>query len=454
VAAPKCGPVHAPGRAAGSLTVRQPGRLSPMIPWLFLTVTCLGALFTLNAFVPVRRNRLLFFPSFFASWLTIELALFHIVWEIAAVVVFVWLGALDAWPGWVGLAIAVVNWVALLVIVARSRATAALGEKALETLSGDHHLDPVHRNRVRKVRNIPYRRVAGRTVKLDVFTPHDPPPDGVRRPALLQIHGGGWVIGDKREQGIPLLKYLASHGWVGFNANYRLSPGSTWPDHLVDLKHALAWIREHADDYGVDPDFIAVTGGSAGGHLAAMMALTANDPEYQDGIEEADTSLQAAVPFYGVYDLTNRNGRMPAQFVPWFVEPLILKKFLADHPEDFAKASPLDCIHADAPPFFVIHGDKDTLAPVDDARDFTRCLGEVSESPVFYLELHGAQHAFDVFTSMRTRRVVKSVHRFLSVIHARYRAGVAPEDMEPAEAEMTGGTVRIDEPADVERAAS
>ena len=109
-------------------------------------------------------------------------------------------------------------------------------------------------------------------------------------PAILQIHGGGWVIGDKREQGIPLLGHLAANGWVGFNANYRLSPGATFPDHLVDCKRAMAWFREHADEHGGDPDFLCVTGGSAGGHLTALVALTANDPRYQPGFEDVDTT--------------------------------------------------------------------------------------------------------------------------------------------------------------------
>jgi acetyl esterase/lipase len=215
----------------------------------------------------------------------------------------------------------------------------------------------------------------------------------------------------------------------------------------------LAWIREHADEYDVDPGFIAVTGGSAGGHLTAMMALTANDPEFQEGIEDADTSLQAAVPIYGVYDFTNRNGNMPDEFIPWILEPLVMKKFIAEEPEAFSKASPLDLVHADVPPMFVIHGDKDTLAPVLDAREFVKRLSAVSKAPVFYLELHGAQHAFDVFDSVRTRRVVKAVHRFLSVMHARHLRGI-PEQVAPSEDVMPDGAVRVDEPADVERAAS
>ena len=184
------------------------------------------------------------------------------------------------------------------------------------------------------------------------------------------------------------------------------------------------------------------------------MALTANDPEYQPGFEDADTSVQAAVPFYGVYDFTNRNGTHAARSsCNWLLEPLVMKAFLADEPERFAEASPLDHVHADAPPFFVIHGDNDTLAPVEDARVFAERLGETSKAPAFYVELHGAQHAFDVFSSVRTRRVIKSVYRFLTVMHDRYVVGI-PQEVAPAESEMVDGAVRVDSPADVERAAS
>jgi acetyl esterase/lipase len=423
-----------------------------MISWVFFGAACLLALFTINSFAPIRRNRVLFVPSFFASWLTNELAWWHLIWEAAGVVVLVWLGALDRPIGWVALAIIVVNWLALVVLLLRGRSAGKVAAVVLESLD-EEKLDVVQRGKITRIKNLTFRRVAGRTIKLDVTTPATLPPEGQRRPALLQIHGGAWIIGDKREQGLPLIKYLASRGWVCFNANYRLSPGATWPDPLVDLKYALAWIREHADEYHVDPNFVAVTGGSAGGHLTAMMALTANDPEYQPGIEDADTSVQAAIPLYGVYDFTNRNGTMPDQFLPWILEPLVMKKFLTDEPGQFAKASPLDNVHADAPPFFVIHGDHDTLAPVQDAREFAKRMGETSKAPTFYLELHGAQHAFDVFSSVRSRRVIRAAYRFLTVMHNRYVAGI-PEVVAPAESEMVDGAVRVDEASDVQRAAS
>ena len=224
------------------------------------------------------------------------------------------------------------------------------------------------------------------------------------------------------------MKALARHGWVGFNVNYRLSPAATWPDHLVDVKRALAFVREHADEYGIDPDFVAVTGGSAGGHLAAMMALTQGDPAYQPGFEDADTSVQACIPFYAVYDFTNRNGTMPDQFRDWFLQPLIVKAFYDEEPERFAAASPLDNLRSDVPPFLVVHGDHDTLAPVVDARAFVDQLRAVSDSSVHYLELRGAQHAFDMVTSVRSRRVVRAVERFLAVQWQRHSPPLPGEE--------------------------
>src|SRR5690606_1758010 len=136
---------------------------------------------------------------------------------------------------------------------------------------------------------------------------------------------------------------------------------ATFPDHLVDLKRAVAWIRQHADALGVDPGYIAVTGGSAGGHLASLLALTASDPRYQPGFEDADTSVQAAVSFYGVYDFTNRLGTKPPAFRT-FLERVVMKRPFDPHGA-YRLASPIDRVREDAPPFFVIHGEMDTIAP-------------------------------------------------------------------------------------------
>jgi acetyl esterase/lipase len=206
--------------------------------------------------------------------------------------------------------------------------------------------------------------------------------------------------------------------------NYRLSPRSRFPDHLVDVKRALAWVREHAVDVGADPSFVAVTGGSAGGHLAALMALTQNDPEYQPGFEDADTSLQAGVPFYGVYDFAAESGtRSALQRRDGFLNKYVMQAEAHAAAEEYAKASPLLRIRPDAPPFFVVHGTHDTLVPVPEAREFIERLRQISHQPVAYAELPGTQHAFDIFPSIRSAHMVRGVERFLNWCLAEHRSG-------------------------------
>ena len=216
------------------------------------------------------------------------------------------------------------SWIGLAMSVRRSFAARHEIREALRELPDP---DPATEDvPVRVERNVVFGRAGARNLRLDVHAPAEPPAPGApRRPALVQVHGGGWVIGFKDRQGQLLMRRLAAQGWVCVNVDYRLSPMATFPDHLVDVKRAIAWLREHADDYGIDPTFVAVTGGSAGGHLAALTALTAGRPEYQPGFESADASVQAAVPFYGVYDFTNRLGTWPEETIPEFLAPIVMK---------------------------------------------------------------------------------------------------------------------------------
>ncbi len=149
--------------------------------------------------------------------------------------------------------------------------------------------------------------------------------------------------------------------------------------------------------------------------------------------------MQAAVPFYGVYDLTNRNGVWPDEVVPRFLAPVVMKCDHEEAPERYAAASPLDQVCAGAPPFFVIHGDLDLLAPVEDARDFVHRLREVSDEPVYYLELRGAQHAFESFASIRANAVVEAAERFLNAVRAAHlHGGAHPPTAAEVEEAMTG----------------
>jgi acetyl esterase/lipase len=407
------------------------------VPVLFLVVSVVGLLFTLNALKPLP-----FEPTslvaFLGGWITSELPVHHLVWQALATGVFVAAGALQSIEGWIGLALTLVSWAGLAVLVRRGRQAEGVLEEALTEALGEHHRErvpaelssadsgvtrwhrlimPIHLRDpdVEKVHDVPYVDDGTRAHRLDVYRGRSRP-DGC--PVFVYVHGGGWVLGDKREQGLPLMLHLAAHGWVCMTVNYRLSPKATFPDHLVDVKRAIAWVREHASDYGGDPGFLVVSGGSAGGHLAALAALTPDDPEYQPGFEDVDTSVDACVPIYGVYDFLNRDGLRGEGFTRFLLQRQVMKIPFARHREAYERASPMDRVTPGAPPFLVVHGANDSLVPVAEARHFVELLRSASQSPVAYAELPGAQHAFEVFRSLRTAHVVDAIARFLGVTYA------------------------------------
>ncbi|WP_395656438.1 alpha/beta hydrolase fold domain-containing protein [Nocardioides sp.] len=261
-------------------------------------------------------------------------------------------------------------------------------------------------------RNVAYAPEHGKRGLLDVYRPATATTE--RAPVLLQVHGGGWTIGSKDEQGIPLMQHLAAKGWICVAINYRLAPRDPFPAQIVDVKRAIAWIREHIAEYGGDPDYIAITGGSAGGHLTALAAVTPNDPAYQPGFEDADTSVAVAVPHYGVYDFSGCTGLRSAELMrDRFLAPRIVQRSWTEDPEVFRAGTPLLRITKEAPDFFVLHGAHDSLVAVEQARLFVARLREVSGATVVYAELPGAQHAFDVFPSIRSAHVVRAIDRYL-----------------------------------------
>ncbi|MDM4142580.1 MULTISPECIES: alpha/beta hydrolase [Mycobacterium] len=253
---------------------------------------------------------------------------------------------------------------------------------------------------------------------LDIWRRPDLDPAG-KAPVLFQIPGGAWTTGNKRGQAHPLMSHLAELGWVCVAINYRHSPRNTWPDHIVDVKRALAWVKEHIAEYGGDPDFVVITGGSAGGHLSALAALTPNDPQFQPGFEDADTRVQAAVPFYGIYDFT-RLDKTLHPMMPGLLIKSIIKQKPSTHLQTFEAASPVNHVNPDAPPFFVLHGRNDSLAYVEQARAFVEQLRKSSTQPVVYAELPFTQHAFDIFGSVRAAHTAVAVEQFLTEIYAAH----------------------------------
>jgi acetyl esterase/lipase len=370
--------------------------------------------------------------SWMAAFVTTELALHLVFLSLVAAAILVALGALGHTVGLVGAGLLAASELAAIPLLWHARRTTIdLGDD-IDDLDLDNapryprsHIPfpwlALFRKGVRYERGVQYAWVDERPLKLDVYLP-DGPAEG-KRPAIIEVHGGGWFLGTRKEQGIPLLTHLAANGWVGFNIDYRLSPWAQFPDHVVDVKRAVAWVREHAADYGVDPDFIVITGGSAGGHLCALAALTSDDKSLQPGFEDADTSVAAAVPFYGAYDFVDEDQIENKALLSIVLEPFVFRARRSAAPERFRDASPRFRVHAGAPPFLVIHGDRDSLLSVKTARRFAEELRDASDSPVVYAEMKGGQHAFDFFPSWRSIPVIEAIERFLAALHAQHRAG-------------------------------
>lgn len=250
----------------------------------------------------------------------------------------------------------------------------------------------------------------GREHLLDVYR-HVSRPE--RAPVLVYWHGGAFRSGDKRREGHALLHHLASRGWVCVSANYRLRRQADYPANQVDAKRVLAWVRAHGRAYGADPDAVFVAGGSAGAHMAAMCALTQNDPRFQPGFEEADTSVAGAVALYGYfgpYDWRNAASWEPC-------DPTL--------PGAPLPTAPLECDARDAPPFVVVHGSHDGVVPAWTARRFVEGVRQRSREPVVYAELPGARHAFDALHSLRTEAVIEAVELFAAWARSRRGRGAA-----------------------------
>jgi acetyl esterase/lipase len=354
--------------------------------------------------------------SFVFGFLLNELPFVAFYWLLASTLLAFGQGDIDSPGGWVGFGVAVLTTVGLVVVAWRGlRAGPAVDHALGEGLGAGWRtaIDagmatrlrrrlpwarilfgplPLRRHDVERVANLSYGD-AGKRNLLDVYRHRSHPPGG---PTLVYLHGGAFRSGRKSREARPLLYRLASQGWVCISANYRLSPAARFPDHQIDAKKVIAWVREHGHEYGADPAVVFVAGSSAGGHLAAMAALTPNDPRFQPGFEGADTSVTAAVCLYGYYGSLDTDERTPS--------------------------SPQAYIRRDAPPFCVAHGDQDMLVLVEDARSFVQRLRRSSSKPVVYAELPGAQHAFDLFHSIRFETLDNAIEGFTAWVRSREEA--------------------------------
>ena len=344
----------------------------------FNTTLILAVLATMALRPPVPRHSSPFNLQFVLGWWINEVPLVGLWWVLAGTIGTLTDPELSLW-WWLVAALTAVDVLLLgRIAVAPGRRARCRWRCRWRTARGQRPGHPAVRWRlllpviswrpdVRRIRNRRYGP-ARRGNRLDVYVSRRVRAGAGPAPALVYFHAafGSKILGSR-----ALIYRLATQGWVCVSAGRRQFRAS-YPDQLADARAALAWVRDNAAAYGGDPDRILASGGSAGAHLAATAAMTGSH-------------VAGVIGLYGYY------GGIGAGPGP---------------------TSPQQVINPDAPPFFIVHGTLDTLVPHHEARAFADRLRSVSDRPVVYAELPGAQHSFDAFQSIRFHAVTDAILRF------------------------------------------
>jgi acetyl esterase/lipase len=409
-------------------------------------VAAISAWLVLSALTALRPGRHGVFAAlaYPVGWAAGELPVQAIVAEALLVGLLVWWG----WPrtSWLGVlvvvlvAVVVVENLALVAIQFHSRQVVrrALATSPREPLELPRPAEdrfgswwrtalqvPLHPRDMQLIRNVPYGPLARH--RLDVWRMSTTPKDA---PVIFYVHGGAWTFGDKREQGRPMLHEFVRRGWVAVACNYRLAPKNVWPAQIEDVTRTLAWIKKYVATYGGDPARVVVAGGSAGGHLAALLALSSEDPTWRPRDVEgvSDWSVRGAIPLYGVLEMTGdeQHWRGLGRGLRTLLEHRIVLKSYDEDPALYEAMSPYHRLHEGAPPFLVVQGGNDTLVDVNVARNFVEEFRRVALSRIYYVELPFTQHAFDVSASPRTSAVVRAAVVFAESV-VRESPALSPE---------------------------
>jgi acetyl esterase/lipase len=233
-------------------------------------------------------------------------------------------------------------------------------------------------------RDLVYATVDGVDLELDLFRPESAGP----HPAIVFVHGGGWQAGDKANWAEEAQDF-AEKGYVAISVNYRLAPEHPFPAAVEDTKAAVRWLRAHATELDVDPSRIGAMGGSAGGHLVAMLGVTDGSEglEGESGDLSLSSRVQAVVDYYGPTDLSQAASLRDPAIVAF------IGGTCAEKPNLCQQASPVTYVSPDDPPFLIIHGTRDPRVPFQQSvilRDALRDAGVEVE----FLALQGAGHGW------------------------------------------------------------
>jgi acetyl esterase/lipase len=272
----------------------------------------------------------------------------------------------------------------------------------------------------RKFIDIPYANLSN-SQKLDIYLPEE---GSGPFPVIVSIHGGAFMGCDKGDvQVLPMLEGIKK-GFTVISINYRMSGEAKFPALVHDGKAAIRWIRRNAEKYGFDPRRIAAWGGSAGGYLASMLAVSAGNIELDDlslGNAEFSSAVQSAVVWYGPTNFLKMDEQLIASGLTPprdqlhngenSPESLLMGETITKIPERVKAANPETYIGDTIPPVLLQHGKKDPVVPVQQSVEFFEKLSRKAGDNRIVLEVfEDAEHADPAF---ETQENIERIFRFL-----------------------------------------
>ncbi|HUA67787.1 MAG TPA: alpha/beta hydrolase [Candidatus Saccharimonadales bacterium] len=259
-------------------------------------------------------------------------------------------------------------------------------------------------------RNLAFASVGRKNLKLSLYLP-DNGSSKVKVPVVVLIYGGAWMMRNPWME-IPRAKWLARHGYAAAVIDYRLSSEALFPAQIYDCKAAVRWLRANAAKYGLDAAHIGAWGDSSGGHLACLLGTAGNVPslEGDEGNTNESSQVQAVVDFFGPTDFLQMQAHaLPGSWLnhnsPKAPEALLIGGPVQENREKAEQANPIKYVTREAPPFFIAHGDQDTLVPCNQSELLFDALKKAHDNVTFY-KIVGAGHEDPAFDSVMMRAAV------------------------------------------------
>ncbi len=228
-------------------------------------------------------------------------------------------------------------------------------------------------------------------------------------PLIVFIHGGAWQTGDKSM--VPSPKEFTDRGYALASINYRLTGDTPHPAQIEDCKTAINWLHDHAKIFKINPDRIGVWGMSAGGHLVALLGTTCdiNSPTWASP-HGVPCHVEAVCDWCGPTDLTTMAGQAGSHYVLAQAVTLFLQGTPAGKLSLAREASPMTYVHKGLPPFLIMHGDRDTIVPVEQSKEFAKALKAAHVNVTLQI-VPGANHNF-----ANTKTINTVFHFFDSIL--------------------------------------